>query len=256
MENRNSLIGAAVRESEITKIEQEPLVSYRVNDRPPTLGREQLVGISELAIGSAPAVDLNDVNLVIHRHWLSHYVAALVKAAARVVGHFAPSTGNLHSRPEDREMLLGLEGALLPFLREGPKCEPVRSQTESIERSIMKKAKPVTVQEVMALLNETLKLDREAIGFLVEHRVPCNNDLADHPTIEVGCTENGDPLVAMLGIINGLFGIDEDAHGPIIADIAGAPMGPVRFSLNPNFDNEIASATRLEAHSINRPAGT
>ena len=96
-------------------------------------------------------------------------------------------------------------------------------------------AKAVTPQEVIALLNEASQLDPMAIRALVEYRVPCNCALADHPTIEVGCTEDGDPRLGTIGIINGLFGVDEDAHGPVIANIPDDPSKPVAFLLNPNF---------------------
>ena len=97
-------------------------------------------------------------------------------------------------------------------------------------------AKTVTIQEVIALLNEAAQLDSEAIRALVDHQVPCNYNLADHPTIQVGCTEDGEPRLGVLGIINGLFGVDENAHGPVIADVPDDPAEPPVFSLNPNFE--------------------
>lgn len=99
------------------------------------------------------------------------------------------------------------------------------------------KVRPVTPLDIIALLNEASMVDRAAIRALVEHRVPCNCGLADHPTIEVGCTEDGDPRVGMIGIINGLFGVDEDAYGPVLANIPDDRAEPVTFSLNPNFKN-------------------
>jgi len=41
--------------------------------------------------------------------------------------------------------------------------------------------------------------------------------------------------VGMIGIINGFFGVDENAYGPVIANTPDDPAGRVRFSLNPNF---------------------
>jgi hypothetical protein len=50
-------------------------------------------------------------------------------------------------------------------------------------------------------LNEAIKADRDAVDMLCEHRVECNDELADHPTIQV-C---GNPtVVGMIGIINGI----------------------------------------------------
>jgi hypothetical protein len=99
------------------------------------------------------------------------------------------------------------------------------------------KLKPVTAQDAIALLNEASKLDPEAIRALVEHRVPCNCALADDPTIPVSCTENGDPRGGMAGVINGLFGVDEDTHGPVPANIPDGPAAPATISLNSNFEN-------------------
>jgi hypothetical protein len=54
---------------------------------------------------------------------------------------------------------------------------------------------------VLDTLNEAYEADAPAINDLIEHRVPCNERLADHPTIQVG----GNPTeVGMLGVINGI----------------------------------------------------
>lgn len=98
------------------------------------------------------------------------------------------------------------------------------------------KATSVTAQNAIALLNEASKLDPAAIRALIEHRVPCNCHLADHPTIEVGCTEDGDPRVGMIGLINGLFGLDANTRGPVLTNIPDDPTKPVTFLLNPNFE--------------------
>jgi hypothetical protein len=97
------------------------------------------------------------------------------------------------------------------------------------------RAKSVKPQDAIALLNEASKLDRVSIRKLVGYRVFCNFDLADHPTISVDTTESGDPLIGMLGIINGLFGVDDEACGPVIASIPEDSAAPVLFSLNSNF---------------------
>lgn len=65
----------------------------------------------------------------------------------------------------------------------------------------------VTIEETIALLNSALETDREAISSLIEHRVPCSDAMAEHPTIQVSPNQT----VGLLGIINGLFGTDERA---------------------------------------------
>ena len=72
----------------------------------------------------------------------------------------------------------------------------------------------VTVTDAVRLLNEVLALDPDAMNQLISSRVPCNESLADHPTIQV----HGDPVsVGLLGFLNGLFGTLDNGFGPIMA---------------------------------------
>jgi len=71
------------------------------------------------------------------------------------------------------------------------------------------------VDKVVTYLNELVSLDREAIEHLVETRVQCNKDLADHPHVQVSEDEEGNFLVGLLGIVNGLMGVQpEGANKP------------------------------------------
>lgn len=79
----------------------------------------------------------------------------------------------------------------------------------------------LTPSRVCELLNEALRLDPDAIDALFRHRVPCNESLAAHPSIQV----TTEPTVGLLGLLNGLFGIQPatDLHpgfGPISAVVA------------------------------------
>jgi len=85
--------------------------------------------------------------------------------------------------------------------------------------------KTITPHDVVALLNEAVKLDPVAMHALVEARVPCNKALADHPTIQVSAYDEltGEPTpnwfkVGILGILNGLFGTDSAGWGYITAN--------------------------------------
>jgi len=69
----------------------------------------------------------------------------------------------------------------------------------------------ITIDEVITLLNELIALDKSAVAALLANRVPCNKALADHPTVQVGLQND----VGMLGVINGLFGVDDDGLGAI-----------------------------------------
>lgn len=68
----------------------------------------------------------------------------------------------------------------------------------------------------MELLNSALAADPEAMRELLAARVPHNNALAEHPTIQCGM-DGPIPGVGLLGIINGMFGVDDRSWGAIAA---------------------------------------
>ena len=78
------------------------------------------------------------------------------------------------------------------------------------------------IEDAIDYLNSLLEADREAVSNLVENRVQCNNDLANHPTCEVkqGCygINGSEYYVGMLGVINGLLRDPSNPQpGPICA---------------------------------------
>jgi len=82
----------------------------------------------------------------------------------------------------------------------------------------MIKINPDTVIE---FLNEIHKLDSEVLEKLIDFRVPVNEKLAWHETVQVvndGTEEVPTYKVGLLGIINGLCGIDEDGYGLVTAN--------------------------------------
>lgn len=75
----------------------------------------------------------------------------------------------------------------------------------------------MTVDEVIAFLNSLLAIDPEAIKNLMWHRVRCNGSMADHPSVQVSAyPDKNKPAVGLLGILNGMFGIDEEGWGQIV----------------------------------------
>lgn len=61
---------------------------------------------------------------------------------------------------------------------------------------------PEQIQAVfIKVLNDAFKLDPKAMQALVELRIPCNQALCDHPTIQV----TNDGKVGLVGIINGIL---------------------------------------------------
>lgn len=77
----------------------------------------------------------------------------------------------------------------------------------------------ISLDETIAFLNSLLPVNEPALRNLVEHRVACDSNLADHPTIQVQDRPGPGNLlcVGFLGVLNGLFGADEEGWGAITA---------------------------------------
>ena len=75
---------------------------------------------------------------------------------------------------------------------------------------------PELAGHLVALLNDALTHDPQAVQCLIDNRVPCNMDLANHPTIQTLCTQNGFS-VGLLGLLNGLCGVTSTGSGHIVA---------------------------------------
>ena len=70
------------------------------------------------------------------------------------------------------------------------------------------------IEHAIDVLNRATKKDARAMGELCSHREECNDILAEDDTIQVG-DWYGKTKVGMLGILNGIFGINEHGYGPI-----------------------------------------
>jgi hypothetical protein len=106
----------------------------------------------------------------------------------------------------------------------------------------------ITLEETITLLNELLKLDEPGMRALIEQRVPCNKALADHPTVQVQAREDAQSMqtvVGVLGILNGLFGTDEEGWGPITANFEDGCTELLSFEQTPAaIDRERADIER------------
>lgn len=71
-------------------------------------------------------------------------------------------------------------------------------------------------KRIVDYLNGLVELDKPAVAALISNRVPCNEGLAHHPTCQV-VAQNGGMFVGLLGLLNGLCGINEEGWGPIAA---------------------------------------
>lgn len=64
---------------------------------------------------------------------------------------------------------------------------------------------PQLADLIIERLNEIAMHDKEAMAKLIEQRVPCNEQLVEHPTV-IAFADMGPPEVGMLGILNGIVG--------------------------------------------------
>lgn len=90
----------------------------------------------------------------------------------------------------------------------------------------------VSVDHAIGVLNRIHKADSSVLNALINYRVPCNEELADDPTVQVGKRNPGPGMeVGLLGIINGIFGVQKDNTGYIAAVADGNGM-LIRFERN------------------------
>lgn len=73
----------------------------------------------------------------------------------------------------------------------------------------------ITIDETIDFLNELIALDSIAVQSLARKAVKCNDSLAEHPTIQVA-THEGAYYLGLLGVLNGMFGVDDDGWGSIV----------------------------------------
>lgn len=88
----------------------------------------------------------------------------------------------------------------------------------------------LSLDQALAILNEAVDADPEAMAALISARVRCNKTLADHPSIQVLAHNPDEEItpgspnvgsiteVGFLGVLNGLFGIRADGWGHITAE--------------------------------------
>jgi hypothetical protein len=85
----------------------------------------------------------------------------------------------------------------------------------------------VSVDDVIDYLNDLIQIDKPAVAALVANRVPCNEAMAQHPTVQVAAQNDGFH-VGLLGILNGMFGVDEAGWGPIMFVFEDGDLSHVR----------------------------
>jgi hypothetical protein len=86
---------------------------------------------------------------------------------------------------------------------------------------------------IIAFLNDLLKYDREGLSKLFSTRVRCNKKLGEHPTVQTGLKGQA-YRVGILGILNGLCGVDDRAWGGIVMTIDDKTGRIIKFGSPPS----------------------
>jgi len=73
-------------------------------------------------------------------------------------------------------------------------------------------------QHIVDMLNDMLERDKCAVAALLANRVPCNIELADHPTVQCQ-KQHGGYWVGLLGVLNGLCGNSAERQSGVIAAV-------------------------------------
>lgn len=78
----------------------------------------------------------------------------------------------------------------------------------------------ITLDGLIAYLNELTEIDRFAVAALITTRTLCNEAMMEHPSLQVSRTDTDKGYAlytSVLALLNGMFGIREDGRGVITA---------------------------------------
>lgn len=77
------------------------------------------------------------------------------------------------------------------------------------------------LQEMVDRLNDMLVVDPVAVNALFNTRIMCNKAFGGHPAVQTAAYggKGGPCCVGIIGIINGLFGADEDGWGHFAVEV-------------------------------------
>lgn len=96
----------------------------------------------------------------------------------------------------------------------------IESPLESEKATDSSLKQRISIGEMIDFLNSLLKIDYYAVYGLFTTRSFCNDEMAHHSTVQVLEREGNfgrEYFVGVLGILNGMFGIDSRGFGPITA---------------------------------------
>ena len=95
--------------------------------------------------------------------------------------------------------------------------------SEAIEADVKRSAFSCAdeIHLAVSVLNEALAADPASLATLFAFESPCNEALSDHWSAQVGPScldpdgEDGGDVLRVMGLLNGLFGVDYDRYGHI-----------------------------------------
>lgn len=107
----------------------------------------------------------------------------------------------------------------------------------------------IAVKDVIAMLNEIHQLDPELTTNMVLHRFPCNEGVKNHKTVQAHCYGDAsveNPKVGIVGLLNGILGIDSNHFGPVAANFEkdGGPL--LGFKMTDTDDSKTNQRGRAE----------
>lgn len=99
--------------------------------------------------------------------------------------------------------------------------------------------------DFIRVLNSAVALDAAAMHKLAEFRVRCNNELAQHPEIQVRTIQESNShgvaalvdvhRVGLIGILNGILGTDEFGNAFLAGSYGDQDGKLLKFMLNTNL---------------------
>ena len=67
----------------------------------------------------------------------------------------------------------------------------------------------ITSHGIVQLLNSLVHADPDCMHNLTEQRVPCNQAVVEHPTVQVW-SHDGKDLLGLLGVLNGIVASEDE----------------------------------------------
>lgn len=104
------------------------------------------------------------------------------------------------------------------------------------------------ITNALAALNTALELDPVAMRELFGTRVWCNQELADHPSIQVR-EEDGRFSVGVIGLLNGILGVNPETQAGYLAaqyDDRNQLTGFIRFEPDTEEPEAAVTAPKFE----------